>query len=387
MVKKRLRKREVNERSVLVARDIEQIVGQDEDSMERKMKFGDAVAARVEADGSGGSVHDKLASALVAESETLPKRGKAIAPWYVRDAGVLEPLRGERNRVVARFMASRPGMRVKVKRRLKEVRKEWRSRVKAAKSAWVEEQCAEINSECVAAYNCGRKVWEAIARLKGGLQKTRTATSVPLKKKSGEVCVGAVENAERFREHFLELYGRKEKFDWGVLDSIQQHEVWEEAGRIPSDKEIEAAVGKLNLSSPGASGVGAAAVKAVLSSARGFVLLREMVLEFWEGEVAPTSWEDGLLKILPKSGDLSQPGNYRGFMLLEVLYKVVANLLKARLTPIQEPLEQESHCGFRPGRGCSDASFSLIKERDGILIISHNCKPILRCPYCRVVCL
>jgi len=53
-------------------------------------------------------------------------------------------------------------------------------------------------------------------------------------------------------------------------------------------------------------------------------------------------------------------------MLLEVLNKVVANIVKARLTPIQESLEQESQCGFRPGRGCSDASFSLrmaIKER------------------------
>jgi len=46
-------------------------------------------------------------------------------------------------------------------------------------------------------------------------------------------------------------------------------------------------------------------------------------------------------------------------MLLEVLYKVVANLLKNRLTPIQESLEQESQCGFRPNRGCTDASFSL----------------------------
>ena len=73
----------------------------------------------------------------------------------------------------------------------------------------------------------------------------------------------------------------------------------------------------------------------------------------------PASWEEGLLKILAKSGDLSDPGNYRGTMLLEVLYKVVANIIKVRLTPIQEALEKESQCGFRPGRGCSDASFSL----------------------------
>jgi len=263
-------------------------------------------------------------------------------------------------------MASRARGRTEAKRGLKEVRKKWKKRVKEAKSAWVEERCMQINNGCVAAFDCGKKVWEAIAQLKGGLQKTRKATTVPLKQKSGAVCVGAAENAERFREHFQELYGRWEQFDWGALDSIRQYEGRVEAGRTPSDKEIEVAVGRLNLSSPGVSGISAAAVKATMMSTRGFALVKEMVLGFWEGEVAPKSWEDGLLKILPKSGDLSQRGNYRGIMLLEVLYKIVANLIKARLTPIQESLEQESQCGFRPGRGCSDASFSLrlaIKKR------------------------
>ena len=65
-------------------------------------------------------------------------------------------------------------------------------------------------------------------------------------------------------------------------------------------------------------------------------------------------------------GPYSQPGNYRGIMLLEVLYKVVANVIKARLTPIQKSRQHESQCGFRPQRGCSDASFSLrmaVKKR------------------------
>jgi len=30
-----------------------------------------------------------------------------------------------------------------------------------------------------------------------------------------------------------------------------------------------------------------------------------------------------------------------------------------RLTPICESLEHEEQCGFRPGRGCADASFTL----------------------------
>jgi hypothetical protein len=35
-------------------------------------------------------------------------------------------------------------------------------------------------------------------------------------------------------------------------------------------------------------------------------------------------WEDGGLKILEKSGDLSEPNNYRGTMLLEVAMEVDA---------------------------------------------------------------
>jgi len=94
--------------------------------------------------------------------------------------------------------------------------------------------------------------------------------------------------------------------------------------------------------------------------------LVKVVAEFWETGRVPAGWDGGLLKTLPKSGDLSNPGNHRGIMLLEVMYKVVANIIKTRLTPIQESVEQEPQCGFSPGRGCTDASFSLrmaIKKR------------------------
>ena len=48
-------------------------------------------------------------------------------------------------------------------------------------------------------------------------------------------------------------------------------------------------------------------------------------------------------------------------MLLEVVYKVVGNLLKFRIMPISEKLdhEHEQQCGFRPFRGCMDAVFNL----------------------------
>ena len=66
-----------------------------------------------------------------------------------------------------------------------------------------------------------------------------------------------------------------------------------------------------------------------------------------------------MLKILAKKGDLSKAGNYRGIMMLEVAYKIVAILLHERLQPIAEGLDHEPQCGFRTERGCPDATFSV----------------------------
>ena len=88
-------------------------------------------------------------------------------------------------------------------------------------------------------------------------------------------------------------------------------------------------------------------------------LLKNIVLDFWETSITVEEWETGLLKILPKKGDLGLAGNHRGIMLLEVSYKIVANILKMRLLPIEEDLDHESQCGFRPQRGCTDAVYTL----------------------------
>ena len=84
-----------------------------------------------------------------------------------------------------------------------------------------------------------------------------------------------------------------------------------------------------------------------------------MILDFWENEKPPLEWEKGLLKVLPKKGDLSMPGNYRGIMLLETCYKIVSIILHDRLRPITETLDHEAQCGFRPGRGCVDRVFTV----------------------------
>ena len=107
------------------------------------------------------------------------------------------------------------------------------------------------------------------------------------------------------------------------------------------------AVGKLNNTGPGASGLQAIVWKALISTDVGFALVVHMVRVFWETEQVPPEWEVNLLKVLPKKGDLSLPGNYRGIMMLEVCSKIVDIVLDMRLTPICEALDHEEQCGFR----------------------------------------
>ena len=73
-----------------------------------------------------------------------------------------------------------------------------------------------------------------------------------------------------------------------------------------------------------------------------FELVHSFVLEYWRTGEVPASWIEGLLKILPKKGDLSNPKNYRGIMLLEVSYKIIANIIKFRLNVVSETLDHET---------------------------------------------
>jgi hypothetical protein len=130
---------------------------------------------------------------------------------------------------------------------------------------------------------------------------------------------------------------------------------------VPSRGEVRRAVKKLNLGGPGYTGNNAAAWKALLVNESVFAWIYEHTFRFFTHGQPPADWERQLLKILEKKGDLSLPKNYRGIMMLEVAYKVVANIMQSRLSKISETLPHECQCGFRAGRGGSDGKFNFFQ--------------------------
>ena len=187
-----------------------------------------------------------------------------------------------------------------------------------------------------------------------------------MRKEDGTRCKSSEENAQFFKEYFKKLYERVSICDRSVLELLQQEPAISGVDHPPTNEEILKSGNSLKNNPPGEPGLTSQMFKAIVSNNKTLQLLRSITLDFWENELPPDQWETGLLKIFPKKGDLSQPGNYRGIMLLDVAYKIIANIVQSRLVPIAEKLDHKSQSGFRPGRNCADAVFTVklaIKKR------------------------
>ena len=74
---------------------------------------------------------------------------------------------------------------------------------------------------------------------------------------------------------------------------------------------------------------------------------------------APANWQTGTIVSIFKKVDQRECSNYRGISLLRFPGKDYAGVLERKCRTIVEPQIQNTHCGFRPGRGTTDQLFSL----------------------------
>ena len=64
----------------------------------------------------------------------------------------------------------------------------------------------------------------------------------------------------------------------------------------------------------------------------------------------PASWKEAIILPLPKSGDRTDPLNYRPIALLQTTYKIMAKVMAARVQNVLGPLIHEGQQGFVRGR-------------------------------------
>ena len=296
--------------------------------------------------------YSELADAVQKASLTsLPRKERAQPGWFSTNEKKLLSLIKARNHAMRDVFNRRTRSCTE---RLQRARKALKSAVKDAKNRWIQNHCKMLNLDTGT-----KKAWDSLKSLKSGLSKTKPTACRQMKKTDGEICKTPQENATVFYDHFKLLYGRRPSYDSTVLDYLPQNPVVEGCDHTPTDEEIRIATSKLKNNAPGDSGICPQVWKSLLDNDETFEMLKSIVVQLWTTEVVPDEWNVGRLTILPKKGDLSWPKNYRGIMLLEVAYKIIAILLHSRLLPILEGLDHESQCGFRPGRGCTDAIFTI----------------------------
>ena len=122
--------------------------------------------------------------------------------------------------------------------------------------------------------------------------------------------------------------------------------------------EFNQAIKKIILhKAPGLNGVSPNAIKALDDENRN--VLFEICYDFFDGNVEIEEWQIGNLKILPKKGDTSNPNNWRGINLLDVVSKLMSIILNTRLQIALEKYGTPLQFGASPKLGCAEGSFSL----------------------------
>ena len=76
-------------------------------------------------------------------------------------------------------------------------------------------------------------------------------------------------------------------------------------------------------------------------------------------EEVPTEWKLGLIVKLPKKGDLTNCGNWRGLTLMSVPAKCFGKCLIKRFKEAVDRMLRGEQAGFRPGRGTEEQIFVL----------------------------
>ena len=87
--------------------------------------------------------------------------------------------------------------------------------------------------------------------------------------------------------------------------------------------------------------------------------LEEIFRCIWDKESVPDDWKKGIIVKLPKKGDLTCAGNWRGITLLCLPAKIMGKVIIRRLKDQVDAKLRREQAGFRSGRGTREQTFTL----------------------------
>jgi len=241
----------------------------------------------------------------------------------------------------------------------KEFRKacgEARRATRRAKNSWFQKKAQEAQD----GKNGGKVVWRCIRDIQRGRRGLVPVKCVRVRDEEGRECSTPQQQKERWQRHFSKILNIQSQFDEEEIKKARQQPLRANLEEPPSEEELLIAIRKLKSGkAAGQSGILPEMVKAASCDNDVLNLLLDLVHTVWKEERVPRDWVNAVLVPIPKKGDLRSCDNWRGIALLDVVGKVVARVLQARLQEVAEEELPESQCGFRKGRSCMDMIFTL----------------------------
>jgi hypothetical protein len=79
----------------------------------------------------------------------------------------------------------------------------------------------------------------------------------------------------------------------------------------------------------------------------------------WNKEELPHQWKESIVVSIHKKGGKTDYSNYRGMSLLSISYKILSNILLARLTSYAVEIIGDHQCGFWRNRSATDQIFYI----------------------------
>ena len=234
-----------------------------------------------------------------------------------------------------------------------------------AKQDWTMLRVSKINASGSAFVG---HYWEAVRDLVRGGPKTSKITPLCFRDPGTlEKCKTEKESGIVLVAHLKNLLNAVPAVAPDAIDMVKQRAMFADLDATPQKAEILIAIRRQNNSKAcGDSKIPAEFYKACIDSAPLYKIVELILVQAWEGKETPKEWIEGRIKMLPKDGDLLDPGRWRSITLLDAMAKIMSTILTYRLNKILKLLGIEMQNGFTPGRGTVDGSFcvrTLLKKR------------------------
>lgn len=278
------------------------------------------------------------------------RRGKRKEQWISDATWTLIDQRKETKKL--RDQARTEEQNETAARRYAELDRQVKRSCRVDKKAWLEKKCNEAQE--AANLNDAKTLYRIVRELTG----IRSSPNIPIKNKEGKMLLTKEEQNARWIEHFQETLNQPNPPALYDFESEPHQPLLDVNMDDITQIEVNRAIKGLKRN----KAAGMDEVSPELLKHGGRVVTQKLVElcnSCWQSETVPDDWRKGLIVKLPKKGNPTDCGNWRGITLLSVPGKVFCSVLLRRLKAAVELRLRENQAGFRQGRSCIEQIFTL----------------------------